>query len=107
PTKIEGNPQHPASLGATDAITQAQILSLYDPDRSQAVRHGGRISSWNTCHEALGGTFAALRDRGGRGLRILTDRVTSPTLARQIAALLEVCPEAQWHQYDGGWHDHQ
>ncbi len=35
PTKIEGNPDHPESLGATDAMTQAAILSLYDPDRSQ------------------------------------------------------------------------
>src|SRR5580700_10208456 len=26
PTKIEGNPQHPATLGATDVITQASIL---------------------------------------------------------------------------------
>ncbi len=46
PIKIEGNPQHPASVtrsglehgwGAADAIDQAQTLSLYDPDSSQAV----------------------------------------------------------------------
>ena len=47
PTKIEGNPNHPASLGATDAFAQASILTLYDPDRSQVVRNAGRISTWN------------------------------------------------------------
>jgi len=46
PTKIEGNPDHPASLGATDLLTQAAILDLYDPDRTQAPRHLGRIRSW-------------------------------------------------------------
>ncbi len=46
PTKIEGNPDHPASLGATDVFGQAAILTLYDPDRSQMVTHNGRVDTW-------------------------------------------------------------
>ena len=38
PTKLEGNPLHPASLGSTDATAQALILELWDRDRSQSIQ---------------------------------------------------------------------
>ena len=44
PIKIDGNPRHPASLGATDVFGEASLLSLYDPDRSKAPRSDGRFS---------------------------------------------------------------
>src|SRR5438128_8408434 len=47
PTKIEGNPDHPASLGATDVFAQASVLGLYDPDRSQTPLHLGEIRGWS------------------------------------------------------------
>ena len=47
PTKIEGNPDHPWSLGATRGYHQASVLSLYDPARGIPVRQRGKDSNWN------------------------------------------------------------
>ncbi len=99
PTKVEGNPEHPASLGATDAFTQASVLGLYDPDRSHAINNAGRISTWNAFFAALNVELEAQRLSRGAGLRILTEAVTSPTLAQQIKNLLGKFPQAKWHQY--------
>jgi Fe-S-cluster-containing dehydrogenase component/anaerobic selenocysteine-containing dehydrogenase len=41
PIKMEGNPDHPASLGGTSAIHQASILDLYDPARSSGALERG------------------------------------------------------------------
>ncbi|OFV85558.1 MAG: molybdopterin oxidoreductase [Acidobacteria bacterium RIFCSPHIGHO2_02_FULL_67_57] len=101
PTKIEGNELHPASLGSTDLFAQASILDLYDPDRSQVVvEAAGRISTWSGFLAALNRALLDQRTRRGRGLRLLTETVTSPTLAAQIRALLAAYPEAQWCQYE-------
>ena len=100
PTKVEGNPDHPASLGSTDVFAQASVLTLYDPDRSQSVMYLGDIRTWSGFLGALQGAVAAQRGRQGAGLRILTETVTSPSLAAQIKALLAAYPAAKWHQYD-------
>ncbi|HVO95595.1 MAG TPA: TAT-variant-translocated molybdopterin oxidoreductase, partial [Terriglobales bacterium] len=99
PTKVEGNPDHPASFGATDAVTQASVLGLYDPDRSHAISNAGRISTWNAFFNALNIELEAQRLSQGAGLRILTETVTSPTLAQQIQDILNKFPKAKWHQY--------
>ncbi|MDR3622689.1 MAG: TAT-variant-translocated molybdopterin oxidoreductase [Paludisphaera borealis] len=100
PIKIEGNPTHPASQGATDVFSQAEILSLYDPDRSQVIVHDGRVDTW----EHFLGFAIDLREKQregkGKGLRILTRSVSSPTLADQIQRLLKELPEARWHSYE-------
>jgi molybdopterin-containing oxidoreductase family iron-sulfur binding subunit len=105
PTKVEGNPAHPASLGATDALTQASVLGIYDPDRSQTVQSVGAIRTWDAFLAAMRPALAAQAKKRGAGLRILTETVTSPTLARQLADLLKAYPEARWVQYDADGRD--
>ncbi len=106
PTKVEGNPEHPASLGATDVFAQASILGLYDPDRSQTIAQAGDIRSWSAFLDALRVEVEARRPVRGRGIRILTETITSPTLGRQLLDLLEEFPEAVWHQYEPAGRDH-
>lgn len=100
PTKVEGNPDHPASLGATDALAQASVLTLYDPDRSQVITNVGQIRTWDAFLSALTPTLGSLETKQGEGLRVLTETVTSPTLAHQLRDLLERYPAAKWHQYE-------
>ncbi|TMA51303.1 MAG: molybdopterin oxidoreductase, partial [Deltaproteobacteria bacterium] len=78
PTKVEGNPDHPASLGATDAFAQASVLTLYDPDRSQTLMYLGDIRPWSAFLAVLRDALATQRAVEGAGLRILTETVTSP-----------------------------
>ena len=100
PIKIEGNPQHPASLGGTNPFIQASILSLYDPERSQVVRHSSGITTWEDFVRTARTRLDSLRPAGGAGLRLLTGTVTSPTLGEQIRTLLKQFPQAKWHAYE-------
>ena len=105
PTKIEGNPDHPGSLGASDYFHQASILTMYDPDRAQAVTKKGlhRHLGWRSRRDVRRGAKRPLNN--GDGLRILTETVTSPTLTAGINAILKELPGAKWHQYEvGGRH---
>jgi MoCo/4Fe-4S cofactor protein with predicted Tat translocation signal len=99
PTKMEGNPEHPGSLGAADIFTIASILNMYDPDRSQSVLHDGRITDWAAFAAAMG-DFNQQVGGQGANLRILTKTITSPTLASQMKKLMTMYPAAKWHQYE-------
>ncbi len=105
PTKVEGNPDHPASLGATDIFAQASVLTLYDPDRSQAVIHEGRLGRWGDFLAAVKNARDGHQVSQGAGLRILTETITSPTLASQLRAVLAEFPLAKWHQYEPAGRD--
>jgi MoCo/4Fe-4S cofactor protein with predicted Tat translocation signal len=100
PTKIEGNPDHPSSLGATNVFAQASVLNLYDPDRAQTVTKFGEIQTWSLFVESAQAIAAEMKGANGAGFRILTGVVTSPTLAAQIQSLLTLFPLAKWHQWE-------
>ena len=100
PTKIEGNPDHPASQGGTDVFTQASILNLYDPDRAQTVTFAGEIRTWSAFLDAAQAMSAEVKAANGTGFRILTGTVVSPSIAEQLQYLLKLYPQAKWHQWE-------
>jgi molybdopterin-containing oxidoreductase family iron-sulfur binding subunit len=100
PTKIEGNPEHPSSLGATDLFAQAAILGLYDPDRSQTISHLGEIRTFDSFAAAMQTVLAAQQGSKGAGIRILTETVASPTLGAQMQEFLTQFPQAKWVQWE-------
>ncbi len=102
PIKVEGNPDHPSSLGGASTYALASILDMYDPDRSRGASHRGSATS---LEQALAATRNQLYTSDGKPkanvrLRLLTETVTSPTLASQIEKLLADFPEARWAQHD-------
>jgi molybdopterin-containing oxidoreductase family iron-sulfur binding subunit len=100
PTKIEGNPDHPSSLGGTNAFAQASVLDLYDPDRAQITTNFGDIRSWSQFLDSTQAAAAAIKSTEGAGFRILTGTVTSPSVAAEIQGLLKLYPQAKWHQWE-------
>jgi molybdopterin-containing oxidoreductase family iron-sulfur binding subunit len=100
PIKIEGNPDHPASLGATSIWAQADSLDLYDPDRAKYVMRAGEKSSWNDFLRDVDLALQAQQPSGGAGIRILTEPFTSPTLQAQLQALLQKFPDAKVHLWN-------
>jgi MoCo/4Fe-4S cofactor protein with predicted Tat translocation signal len=100
PTKIEGNPDHPSSRGATDVFAQAAILDLYDPDRAQTITNLGDIRPFGAFVAAMRTVVNAQQAKQGAGLRILTETVASPTMAAQIQEILTRLPLAKWHQWE-------
>ena len=100
PTKIEGNPSHPSTLGASSSRVQASVLGLYDPDRSQTVRLKGEAKSWADFVTAWAELAKAHAADGGAGLAILSESYSSPTLARLASELRARYPKLQWATYD-------
>ena len=100
PIKIEGNPDHPTSLGATTIWAQADLLDLYDPDRAQTVMRGENVSTWNDFRGELDLALQAQKGKGGAGIRILTETTTSPTFDAQLQTLFKKFPAAHWCEWN-------
>jgi MoCo/4Fe-4S cofactor protein with predicted Tat translocation signal len=100
PIKIEGNPDHPASLGAASAIMQASILELYDPRRAQTIFGAGEIATWEGFVAALHDRRAALMANKGERLRVLSGAISSPMVAKQIADLQQQFPNMRFHRWE-------
>lgn len=116
PTKIEGNPDHPNNRpgdfppedplrdprgsSATDIFSQAAILSLYDPDRSQTITFREDIRTWTSFVGEMRTTLDEQRSKQGAGIRFLTEPIISPSLGAQMNELLRALPQARWHQYE-------
>ena len=104
PVKVEGNDQHPDSRGATDAIAQAAMLDLYDPDRSTSPAQRGSDglteTTWKRFFTQAGRDFATLRSTGGAGLFVLSQASSSATLAEVRERFRQAFPQARWFEYE-------
>ena len=98
PIKIDGNPEHPYNQGSSDPFTQATLMDLYDPDRSQHVTYRGENREWAEFAEGL--RIKAAETKDGTGIYFLSSTITSPTLARQWKAAQNAWPKAKFVQYD-------
>jgi molybdopterin-containing oxidoreductase family iron-sulfur binding subunit len=100
PIKVDGNPEHPVVRGGSDPFTQATLLDLYDPDRSQHILYRGETRTWPSFLAAFRSMLADKKPRGGQGLYFLSETVTSPTLAAQWAQGQKNYPQAKFVQYE-------
>ncbi|WP_081823582.1 TAT-variant-translocated molybdopterin oxidoreductase [Pseudacidobacterium ailaaui] len=100
PIKIDGNPEHPYVQGGSDPMTQATLLDLYDPDRSQHVTYRGETRTWGAFQAAWRAFLADKKSSGGQGIYLLSSTITSPTLAAQWKKAQAAYPNARLVQYD-------
>ena len=100
PTKVEGNPAHPSSLGSTDPFAQASMLELWDPARSHALRHRAAPATREALAAEWRRALASLEARHGEGLRILTGYSGSATLGAQLDTIAKAFPAMRRHEWE-------
>jgi molybdopterin-containing oxidoreductase family iron-sulfur binding subunit len=100
PIKIEGNPMHPESNGATDVFAQASVLDLYDPARSQRFVSQNKLSDRASFEKYLGELRQKMGANGGAGVAFLLEETHSPTRERLRGELQKQFPKMRWCVYD-------
>src|SRR6185437_10934450 len=100
PTKLDGNQDHPVTVGRSDIFMQAAVLQLYDPDRAQGPTRHGDAATWADVVSNISELRAGWTSRQGEGLRLLIGPTTSPTLLRQLGALVQAFPKARVHLHE-------
>ncbi len=100
PIKVDGNPLHPDSLGAASVYHQGSVLGVYDPDRSDSVRNKRQGSSFDAFDKAAKEQFKKLRAGRGEGLRVLSERSSSPTLLALKERWLTAFPLSKWVTFE-------
>ena len=109
PTKVEGNPDHPSSNGATDLWAQASIYDIYDADRSTTPMRGSKApvqgapshqpATWPELDAVLTEIARSAGADQGAKLRILAEPSNSPTFLRLRDSLLQKLPNAKVHYW--------
>lgn len=96
PTKVEGNPDHPNTQGATSAFEQASVLNLYDPDRSREVLRDGARSSWSDFMSFCRGLANGAENRE---IAVLCEETSSPTIEAMRGLMQDRFPNLRWITY--------
>jgi len=105
PIKVDGNPLHPFSatvqgkIGSADAISQASVLDVYDPERSRTVVASGKETEWQLFVNQMKPLASSLAEKQGDGLAFLCEPSSSPSTGRLIAAVAAKYPKASWYEY--------
>ena len=100
PIKLEGNPLHPVSGGATDTFAQASVLDLYDPARSKRFVERGKPSDLASFRAYIDKLCSQVAVKSGDGLAFLVEETHSPTRERLRAELEKIFPKMRWCVYE-------
>ena len=100
PTKLDGNPLHPHARGGSDALVQASLLELYDPDRSRVPMARGTEIPVAEMDKALDQLRSDLEQNQGKGIAFLVGNSSSPTRSRLIADTRRKFPQSRWFVHE-------
>jgi molybdopterin-containing oxidoreductase family iron-sulfur binding subunit len=107
PIKVEGNPDHPASLGASGVFEQAALWHLYDPQRARTLKHSGKPRAFNAFVAEAAALAARHKQDGGARLRFLVEPSGSPLVASLRAEIQAAFPQARFYAWAPAVEDYE